>query len=59
MTLDVEAYRDAAAAALDLTLSAESREGVAANLLVLFGMAGEMDAVGLSPHDDPLPVFRP
>jgi hypothetical protein len=59
MSVDVEAYRDAAAAALDLTLSPESRDGVAANLAVLFRMAGELDAVELSPHDEPLPVFRP
>jgi hypothetical protein len=59
MRAEVEAYRDAAAAALGLTLSPESRAGVAANLTVLFAMAGEMEAVELAPEDDPLPVFRP
>jgi Protein of unknown function (DUF4089) len=55
----IEAYVDAAAAALDLPLAPAHRPGV----LVYFGLAAELAAavmtVPLSVGDEPAPVFTP
>jgi hypothetical protein len=55
----IEAYVDAAAAALDLPLAAEHRPGV----LAYFGLAADLAesvlAMPLGSADDPAPVFTP
>jgi len=55
----IEAYVDAAAAALDLPLSAEHRPGVLQYFALAAGFAAQLQAVPLHAHDDPAPVFMP
>jgi hypothetical protein len=55
----IEAYVDAAAAALDLPLSPEHRPGVLQFFALAAGFAAQLQAVPLDAHDDPAPVFVP
>lgn len=55
----IERYVDAAAAALDLPLSPEHRPGVLQFFALAADFAAQLDAVTLSAHDDPAPVFVP
>ena len=55
----IEAYVDAAAAALDLPLSPEHRPGVLQFFTLAAGFAEQLQAVPLDAHDDPAPVFVP
>jgi hypothetical protein len=57
--LQIEAYVDAAAAALDLPLSPEHRPGVLQFFSLAAGFAEQLQAVPLTAHDDPAPVFVP
>jgi hypothetical protein len=57
--LQIEAYVDAAAAALDLPLSPEHRPGVLQFFALAAGFAAQLQAVPLDAHDDPAPVFVP
>jgi hypothetical protein len=57
--LQIEAYVEAAAAALDLPLSAEHRPGVLQFFALAAGFAAQLQAVPLDAHDDPAPVFMP
>jgi hypothetical protein len=50
----VEAYVDAAAAALALPLAAEHRPGVLRYFALAAGFAAQLDAVPLTPHDEPV-----
>ena len=55
----METYVDAAAAALDLPLSAAHRPGVLQFFALAAGFAEQLQAVPLGAHDDPAPVFVP
>jgi hypothetical protein len=55
----IEAYVDAAAAALDLPLGPEHRPGVLQFFALAAGFAAQLQAVPLEAHDDPAPVFVP
>lgn len=55
----IERYVDAAAAALDLPLAPEHRPGVLQYFALAAGFAAQLQAVALSAHDDPAPVFVP
>ena len=55
----IDAYVDAAAAALDLPLSPEHRPGVLQFFALAAGFAEHLQAVPLDAHDDPAPVFVP
>ena len=55
----IEAYVDAAAAALDLPLSPQHRPGVLQFFALAAGFAEQLQAVPLDAHDDPAPVFVP
>ena len=55
----IEAYVDAAAAALDLPLSAEHRPGVLQFFALAAGFAEQLQAVPLDAHDNPATVFVP
>ncbi|MEO7886176.1 MAG: AtzG-like protein [Polaromonas sp.] len=55
----IEAYVDAAAAALDLPLSPEHRPGVLQFFALAADFAEQLQAVPLDAHDDPAMVFVP
>jgi len=55
----IEAYVDAAAAALDLPLSPDHRPGVLQFFALAAGFAEQLQGVPLDAHDDPAPVFVP
>ena len=55
----VEAYVDAAAAALDLPLAAEHRPGVLSYFTLAAELAESVLALPLGSADDPAPVFVP
>lgn len=57
--LQIDAYVDAAAAALDLPLSPQHRPGVLQYFALAAGFAAQLQAVDLSAHDEPAPVFVP
>lgn len=54
----LNAYADAASAALGVTIPAECREGVIANLEILFGQANALLGLPLEPEVAAAPVFR-
>jgi Protein of unknown function (DUF4089) len=54
-----QAYVDAAAAALDLPLAPEHRPGVLQYFALAAGFAAQLQAVPLSPHDEPAVNFVP
>jgi hypothetical protein len=54
----LEAYADAAAAALGMTIPAVCREGVIANLDTLFRQAEALLPLSLGPEVGAAPVFR-
>lgn len=55
----IEAYVDAAAAALELPLAAEHRPGVLQFFALAAGMAAVVDQVPLAPHDESAVHFLP
>ncbi len=55
----VEAYVDAAAAALDLPIAAEHRPGVVHYVELAAAMADLVKALPLGVDDEPAPVFTP
>jgi hypothetical protein len=55
----IEAYVDAVAAALELPIAAEHREGVVRYFELAAQLAAVIAAVPLGVADDPAPVFRP
>ncbi len=55
----IEAYVDAAAAALQLPLAPEHRPGVLHYLALAAAMADEVMGLPLGPHDEPAPAFVP
>ena len=55
----VEAYVDAAAAALQLPLAPEHRPGVLGYFALAASMAQMVNGLPLAVHDDPAPVFVP
>ncbi|MES2956842.1 MAG: AtzG-like protein [Pseudomonadota bacterium] len=55
----VEACVDAAAAALDLPIAAEHRPGVLRYFALAAAFAAQIDAVPLSPYDEPAVNFVP
>lgn len=55
----IEAYVDAAAAALDVPLGPQHRPGVLQFFALAAGFAAQLQAVPLEAHDDPAPVFVP
>lgn len=55
----IEAYVDAAAAALALPIAAEHRPGVLRYFALAAEMAAVVDAVPLAPHDEPAASFAP
>jgi hypothetical protein len=55
---EIQAYADAGARALDLTLSAESRAAVIANLVTLFERAAEFADIPLADGLDPVGLLR-
>jgi hypothetical protein len=57
--MQIEAYVDAAAAALDLPLAAEHRPGVLQFFALAAGMADVVDKVPLVPHDESAVHFLP
>ncbi len=57
--LQVEAYVDAAAAALDLPIAAEHRPGVVHYVELAAAMAGLVMTLPLGIDDEPAPVFTP
>ena len=57
--LKVEAYVDAAAAALDLPIAAEHRPGVVQYLELAAAMAALVMVLPLGVDDEPAPVFTP
>ena len=56
---EIEAYVDAAAAALALPIAAECRAGVLFYFALAASLAEVVQAVPLGPHDDPAGVFTP
>ncbi|MBL8385609.1 MAG: DUF4089 domain-containing protein [Burkholderiales bacterium] len=60
MTSDeIEAYVRAAAAALELPITAEQMPGVLANFARLAAVAAPVNAFDLGPADEAAPVWRP
>lgn len=60
MTADeIEAYLDATAAALGLPIAPGHRAGVLAYLQLAAEFAAQLDAVALTPQDEPALSFRP
>jgi hypothetical protein len=57
--LQIEAYVDAAAAALNLPLALEHRPGVLQFFALAAGMAAVVDEVPLAPHDESAVHFLP
>jgi len=55
----IEAYIDAVAAAIELPIAPEHREGVVRYFELAAQLAGLVAAVPLGVADDPAPVFRP
>ena len=55
----IEAYVDAAAAALDLPLATAHRPGVLAYFALAAGLADAVMAVPLGAGDEPAPAFMP
>jgi hypothetical protein len=55
----LEAYVDAAAAAIGLPLAAEHRAGVIGYLTLAAGLAQRVMDFPLATHDEPAAVFRP
>ena len=55
----IEAYIDAVAAALELPIATEHREGVVRYFELAAQMASLVGAVPLGVADDPAPVFTP
>jgi hypothetical protein len=55
----IEAYVDAAAAALDLPLRPEHRPGVLRYFALAADFAATIDAVPLDPHDESALAFAP
>jgi hypothetical protein len=55
----LEAYLDASAAALVLPIAPEHRPGVLRYLALAAGFAAQVDAVPLTPHDEPAVNFVP
>jgi len=56
---EIEAYVDAAAAAMALPIAAEFRAGVLFYFALAASLAELVQAVPLGPHDDPAGVFTP
>jgi hypothetical protein len=56
---EANAYLDAAAALLGLSVAPEHRPGVLLNLERLAAMAQLLDGAPLGRDDEPAPVFRP
>ena len=56
---EIEAYVDAAAAALALPIATEYRAGVLFYFALAASLAEVVQAVPLGPHDDPAGVFIP
>jgi len=56
---EIEAYVDAAAAALKLPIAPEHRDGVLRYFALAAGFAEQVDAVVLSAHDEPAVNFVP
>jgi hypothetical protein len=54
---ELEAYLDASAAVLGLTVAPEWRDAVRANLMVTFRLAAVVEEFGLPDETDPAPVF--
>jgi hypothetical protein len=55
----VQAYVDAAAAALELPLAPEHRPGVLRYFALAAGFAAQLEAVPLKAHDEPAVNFVP
>lgn len=55
---ELDAYMDAAAVALGLTIAPAWRGEVAANLRVLFAQGARVQGFALSEEAEPAPVFR-
>lgn len=55
----LEAYVDAAAAAIGLPIAAEHRPGVVGYLKLAAGLAQRVMDFPLAAHDEPAAVFRP
>jgi hypothetical protein len=55
----LEAYLDASAAALALPIAPEHRPGVLRYLALAADFAAQVDAVPLTPHDEPAVNFVP
>jgi hypothetical protein len=55
----VQAYVDAAAAALALPLAPEHRPGVLRYFALAAGFAAQLETVPLTPHDEPAVNFVP
>ena len=55
----VEAYVDAAAAALQLPIAPEHRPGVLRYFALAASFAEQVEAVPLAPHDEPAVSFVP
>ena len=58
-TETVEAYVDAAAAALDLPIAPAHRPGVLNYFALAAGFAAQLEAVALGPADEPAEAFAP
>lgn len=56
---EIAAYVDAAAAMLGLPIAPAHRPGVLRYFALAARMAAVIDAVPLSPNDDPAPTFTP
>ena len=56
---EIEAYVDAAAAALALPIAAEYRAGVLFYFALAASLAEVVQAVPLGPHDNPAGIFTP
>ena len=57
--IDLEAYLDAAAAAIGLAIAPEHRPGVILNLERIAALAGTVMSFPLPAEVEPAPVFRP
>ena len=56
---ELERLLDATAAALGLSIADAHRPGVLNYLALAAAFAAQLDAVPLSPHDEPAVAFRP
>ena len=56
---EIEQYVDAAAVALELNLKPAHRPGVIENFTRLAQMAAAVNAVPLTPEDEPAPLWKP